>query len=193
MSRPADATQILTLVQAYCDAHDTADDQLQQAVWNLTKARRSSRSFAAALPSTDFSASSIRHELSARTRVVRDDDSVFRAVDPKAAPELQDVATNVQDYPLLVPEDSVLSSGVRQRKGKVEATSTTTMIMEHISTESSSSPTIPTASEEALLILAGSLPPRELRIAQEKARRSLDSYIQAATLMAALQQRLGES
>lgn len=165
-------TDILTLVQAYCEAHETADDHLQAAVWNLTKARRSSR--LAALPSTEYTATNIRNELNARARVANPE-AVFRIVDPK---EIEAEGTDKNTIP-------TTSFGLRNRKGNVADKPSNSMMVEESTTASCEE-------EEPLLLLAGSLPPRELRIAQEQARQSLDSYIQAATLIAALQQRLSK-
>jgi hypothetical protein len=196
----AATVELLTLVQAYCQIHEEADEHLQEAVWSLTKARRASRSFAA-LPSisTDMTAASVRHDLSARTVVdVVDRTSIgvtscFRCFDPKLPPP----PPNQCDDGSLPHEDDegimVVDGGLRQRKGKTKTAAsvkaTETMVMD----SPASIDKVVSAEEEALMILGGSLPPRDLRVAQERARKSLDEYVRAATLVAALQKRLRQA
>jgi hypothetical protein len=188
----------LTLLQAYCNVHAEADTNLQQAIWSLTKARRASRSFAA-LPSTstEMTAASVRHDLNARTVLVEvDKDSIgvtscFRTFDPK-------IPLKQCDDGILQHDDDatglMVDAGLRQRKGKTPESSSSrnktnsSLVMDSLNTEK-----VVSAEEEALMILGGTLPPRDLRVAQERAHKCLNEYIQAATLVAALQQRLRAS
>jgi hypothetical protein len=198
----AATVELLTLVQAYCQVHEEADEHLQEAVWNLTKARRASRSFAA-LPSTstDMTAASVRHDLNARTAVEMVDrgsigvTNFFRCFDPKLPPP----SNQCDDGSLQHDNDDdgimVMDGGLRQRKGKTTAGAAAakatekTMVMD----SPASIDKVVSAEEEALMILGGSLPPRDLRVAQERARKSLEEYVRSATLVAALQQRLRQA
>jgi hypothetical protein len=199
----ATAVELLTLVQAYCQVHEEADEHLQEAVWNLTKARRASRSFAA-LPSisTDMTAASVRHDLSARTAVVAVVDdrtslgvtSCFRCFDPKLPPPPNQCDDGSRQHDEDDDGIMVVDGGLRHRKGKTKTAASLkatekTMVMD----SPGSIDKVVSAKEESLMILGGSLPPRDLRVAQERARKSLDEYVRAATLVAALQQRLRQA
>lgn len=178
--------EVLTLLQAYGNVHEEADENLQQAIWSLTKARRASRSFAA-LPSTctEITAASIRHDLNARALVKVNKDigvtSCFRSFDPNYPKNQLDVDGD---------DTSWIDEGLRRRKGKTESSSSKkdTMAMDPLNIDK-----VFPADEEALFIVGGTLLPRDLRVAQGLARKSLEKYIQAATLVAALQRRLQAS
>jgi len=211
--------EVLTLLEEYYEAHEAAAAEFSSAQFSLTKARRSASGRSALTVSTPFEASSLRPELQAQTVVVVEHDDndegepdLLQEKDGEASgtkndthhtkPSPRYTVVNLSEerekhkenaqQSLTGGSSSNNADGLRQRKGKVEptaelsATTTTTMT----TTQEEEQQKIEDSNNDPVLLLAGMLPPRELRVAQQKATAALQKYIRVANLIVALQNEI---
>lgn len=216
-ARTMSTLTILSLLDAYSQIHDTANQSLKVCTWEITKARQN-KGRRGALTAGVLMAGDVREELRA-TKILKD---MSDAVEPsslvdedtttttskaeKKASSLDDqpltrhfVLTDVHDELLQKNQDDShpnkndnddTATGLRRRKGKEENE-------EGADHEWTVVPGVdPEKAEEERLLSAdpldlfGAMPPQELRKAQEEARKALAGYVEAANLIAAIQERL---
>lgn len=184
---------ILSLLDFYQHEHEEATSLLKKALWSLTKARHSKKSFMSV--DTLLVADDVREEV--RPRVV--------LIDASEDPEFSVKGNQEEDRTIRyfatadpihliesmkenqsTPSLNVVDEGLRQRKNETKALPTAWTVEQHEFYD-----------EEARLsridpldLFGGSLSARELKIAQEKARKSLESYVKVANLKIAIDRSL---
>lgn len=191
--------RVLSLLEAYEERQQEAQHLWKTSQWNITKARQSKR------VTDGVTATNVREELWARCVLVEDvpslvadeDDSTrtklsdlhvahFRLVDPVVVDQAQTDKENADND--AITDEASNTGGLRNRKAKNLDQKHWTVTMEDSSKF---------ANEEAKLrsvdpIELFGLPTRELRKAQEEARRAVALYVEAANLVLALQQAMKE-
>ncbi|GAX13095.1 hypothetical protein FisN_17Hh024 [Fistulifera solaris] len=174
--------EVLSLLDLYQNEHEEASGHFKKALWNLTKARHSKKSFMSV--DSILVADDVREEV--RPRVVlnaaseKDSCCSFTTTDPIHLIEsMKENQSNPQSR-------NAVDEGLRQRKNNNETKSTVWTVEQHEYYD-----------EEARLsridpldLFGGSLNPRELKIAQENARKSLEAYVKAANLKIDIDRRL---
>lgn len=168
------AIEILELLQTYNVESTTGHQHYKNALWELTKARRVARN-------ETLSAVHVREELSPKLVVLLDD---FCLVDPT---KVEAVEHAEAEPPALILSEEP-ATGLRQRKGKVSSSESQTKPAATSIMQQEDPPVVEPVSvdDDPLLMLGGSLPPRELRLAQAAAREALQSYCVAASKAAKL-------
>lgn len=184
--------EVLSLLDSYQSEHEEATSLLKKAVWNLTKARHSKKSFMSV--DSLLVADDVREEV--RPRVVLIDTSEEPAVKGSAGDNTMTRPFTTAD-PIHLIESmkenqstqsrNVVDAGLRQRKNnETKSLSTSWTVEQHEFYD-----------EEARLsridpldLFGGGLNPRELKIAQENARKSLESFVKVANLKIAIDRSL---
>jgi hypothetical protein len=227
---PCSKVDILTLLDAYSQAHEEAQKGQKAAVWQLTKARHS-KGRRGALVDGILQADDVREELRARKYLKKNvsvlEPTLLDEADavcdtekaPSASLKKHDQSSSleiIQARFLLVDaveeerkqrqqreekvgatpsSDDNASMGLRRRKGsnkENEDEKTATGVEQQGWTLLENN----VEDEEDRLCNADpmdffeALPPKELRKAQEEARKSLEAYVKAANVLFALQERL---
>jgi hypothetical protein len=215
-SEEPSAIEILSLLQAYSDAHQDATSELHASMWNLTKARHSKRNATAALVSsvTEMTASSVRQELVqaqtvllVSTKETNNNVAVPTLVGENAVDSSGDeppVGQNEWMFRLADREEAEKKQskipaqkidglksriGLRQRKGSYHA-GASNEAPEWLVDDNNTTGTESKVGHDPLILLGGSLPPMELRVAQEKAKTAIAAYCKAANMVAAIQMAL---
>ncbi len=176
--------EVLSLLDLYQHEHEEATGHFKKALWNLSKARHSKKSFMSV--DSLLVADDVREEVRPRVVLVsaseKDDKTPcsFTTADPIHLIEsMKENQSNPQSR-------NTVDEGLRQRKNNNETKSTVWTVEQHEYYD-----------EEARLsridpldLFGGSLNPRELKIAQENARKSLEIYVKAANLGIDMDRRL---
>lgn len=203
------ALDILTLLDAYSQIHEIANQNQKNCTWQITKARQN-KGRRGALVAGVLTAEDVREELRASAVLLTDAASSSDAtVDPSSLVEeaathkekkadnnkplvrqfvLTDIHSGLSQKVSENADKKTGDEGLRRRKGDKEEIGDTN--------KNEWTVVDPEKEEEERLLSAdpldlfGALPPQELRKAQEEARKALAGYVEAANLIAAIQERL---
>ena len=203
------ALDILTLLDAYSQIHEVANQNQKNCTWQITKARQN-KGRRGALVAGVLTAEGVREELRA-SAVLKDANSSDVTLEPASLVEEEastskEKKANKNNTPLTRqfaltdmrsgssqkdPDDpgkKTGEEGLRRRKGdKEELGNTNNNEWTVVDPEKEDEERLLSADP---LDLFGALPPQELRKAQEEARKALAGYVEAANLIAAIQERL---
>uniref|UniRef100_A0A7S1YEL5 Vacuolar ATPase assembly protein VMA22 n=1 Tax=Grammatophora oceanica TaxID=210454 RepID=A0A7S1YEL5_9STRA len=211
---PPPRLHAVLLLDTYTRGQEGAQEHFRSALWNMAKARRQMGRGSLTM-STGVSAEEVREELRAHVRVAvkaTDEESIladessaagrasesstsclendlWKQVDVVAA--RTEMAANLAANEKENAEPSKSATGLRQRK-KGLASAKAGEDEQAGSKWTKETPT-EILSEEDLLyqsdplqLLGGALPPRDLKLAQKEARKTVEAYIQTANLAAAI-------
>lgn len=164
---------------------------MKSAVWNLTKARHTKKSFMS-LDSL-LVADDVREEIRPRVVLVETKEEVGTRHDEddakttpyfKTADPIQLIENMKENQSSISP--NVLNEGLRQRKNETKSLSTEWTVEQHEFFDEEAR----LSRIDPLELFGGGLNPRALKIAQENARKSLESYVKAANLKIAMDRKL---
>ena len=185
-------TDILVALESYNESHLSASSSLKSSVWNLYKARRQRERNAITLASA-FSASDIREELRAQTRVtykidVNEPELINENHVQKEKFHLS-IRTDCIKGEQMISDSAVHNNvGMRQRrKGDNDCNKgceNNSWTEESYYQEQESK----LLNTDPLELFGGGLAPRELKLAQKHAKESLKHYISAANRAAEILQ-----
>lgn len=194
---------ILSLLDAYQESHQKGSASLKDTIWNLTKARQSKRVLLST-NNTVLAATDVREELRPRAVLMRVkevsgkqeeiDVPVLTVVDPLVQKEESSRSEQQQHEPDLVPEGPT-NEGLRQRKNATPKESDQLKwTVEKNVDEGMQQLTEEERLErmDPLSLFGGGLNPPSLRVAQLKARETLNAFIQAANVKRVLEMKLKE-
>jgi hypothetical protein len=210
---------VLSLLDAYQEAHEEASCHWKDAMWNLTRARRSKCSGGGLMSQTDslFSASNVRQELRPRAVLMTsdqeptlldddDDDTkkkkenntkddvsllLFTVEDPVEVQkqQAQRETNNDEDKTMLASESST-TSGLRHRKQAADDGNKTLPTWTVEVLEENDDEEARLRQVDPLELISGGFSPGELKVAQANARKALDGYVRAAALKQVLERHL---
>ncbi len=194
----------LTLLDSYATSHDLATSSLKSAIWNISKARRQKGGHGIGF---SYSAHDVREELRAHSKLkinlkctenyepglTNDDEAIAdnkinkdgNGDGGKPVFELEyGYAKKINEKVLqksTMNSSSLHDCGVRRRRGG----DNTGVVSKNAAPNQWSEEEIADEEEEKLrnldpIELFGAFPPRELKLAQKKARESLEYYVDAA-------------
>lgn len=194
--------EILSLLEIYQREHDEAASLLKKAVWNLTKARHSKKSFMSV--DSLIVADDVREEV--RPRVVLIDASEKPKVKGGTPRQDQDkdntithcfatadpinLIESMKENQSSQASQNVVDEGLRQRKINKETKSQHSTTAWTVEQHEFYDEEARLSRIDPLDLFGGSLNPRELKIAQENARKSLESFVKCANLKIAIDQSL---
>ena len=186
--------EVLSLLESYQHEHEEAASLLKKAVWNLTKARHSKKSFMSV--DSLLVADDVREEV--RPRVVLIDASEDPAIKgssrqgdttatrPFATADPINLIESMKENQS-TPSRNVVDAGLRQRKNnETKSLSTSWTVEQHEFYDEEAR----LSRIDPLELFGGGLNPRELKIAQEHARKSLESFVKVANLKIAIDRSL---
>uniref|UniRef100_A0A7S3V7H9 Vacuolar ATPase assembly protein VMA22 n=1 Tax=Chaetoceros debilis TaxID=122233 RepID=A0A7S3V7H9_9STRA len=177
---------VLTLLDDYISAHRDASSNLKSTIWNISKARRQKGGLGVGF---SYSALDIREELRAdvklQCRKVSEPELVEESNHEKK-PFVLDfrgvVVTNKDEDVVESQNIAICNTGLRRRKGKDSekgedkkwSTDSLDEVEQHKSLNIDP------------IELFGAFPPKELKLAQKKAKDAMKSYIEAANAAAVI-------
>lgn len=180
---------VLVSLDAYAETYFKANSCLKSTLWNINKARRQKDVLGVGM---SYSALDVRHEIRARVRVECDQEPQLEDEFTVSVTEL-DKETKITtpsfklctvnsdmfkpDSDVKMQQDSDENNGLRRRKGQKDETTTSksSWFEEHCAE----------IEEKKLhrmdpIDLFGALPPKELKLAQNDAKKVIELYIDAA-------------
>lgn len=205
---------ILSLLDAYTQAHEQAQSEQKSCVWQLFKARQS-KGRRGALVDGVLQGQDIREDLYARKILKEENDEEPALVSGNPKPMSSSLEQEqLQRHFLLVDAlaetkkkqemdkensssrnddiDDNNVTGIRRRRGKTSSETTTstaewTIVDEEEEEEENAEERLRKANP---IDFFGGFPPRELRKAQEEAEKMLASYVDAANIIVSIQNGL---
>jgi hypothetical protein len=171
------AIEVLTQLQQYSNITDQANAELKACFWQLTKSKRKSHSRGILTNlESNYSASDLREEFNAVVGVESSEPALQDETDKKNLSQTTSWRlVDVRDEKPPPTTDTSESTGLRQRK---KIPSKSSKVMSNIMEEE----------KEILdpLSLFGGLTPKEFKLAQQKATKALQHYIEAANAVATI-------